>query len=59
MKYIDCIGFTTVCIMAIVFCVFSVMAVKDMRSIQGDMNNDGILNITDLSILASVVNEQG
>jgi len=28
-------------------------------SSKGDMNNDGILNITDLSILASVINEQG
>lgn len=25
----------------------------------GDMNGDNVLNITDLSILASVVNEQG
>jgi hypothetical protein len=29
------------------------------QPVKGDMNNDSVLNITDLSILASVINEQG
>ncbi len=29
-----------------------------LTSTQGDMNNDGVLDITDLSILASVINDK-
>ena len=48
----------TVAVILVILVQISIV-VKQNRPIQGDMNNDGVLNITDLSILASVINEQG
>ncbi len=48
----------TVALVLVILVQISII-VKQNRPIQGDMNNDGVLNITDLSILASVINEQG
>lgn len=59
-KYMKDIFYTlgTVAVILVILVQISIV-VKQNRPIQGDMNNDGVLNITDLSILASVINEQG
>jgi hypothetical protein len=39
--------------------LFFILYALGLVNMRGDMNKDNVLNITDLSILASVINEQG
>ena len=58
MKYIpDFVPALISLVLSGVFLGWAIMYVS--QPTQGDMNNDGILNITDLSILASIIDEQG
>lgn len=54
MKYIDYVGFTTVCLLTLTF-VWVVVFYATQKTMQGDMNRDGELTIVDLSILAEEI----